>query len=161
MTTARSGAGAAVLDGKIYVVGGRDSTTQLATVEVSNPATKAWSQAPPMITARETAGVAALGGKLYVAGGSKFDFDEGGALSSVEVFDPQTNAWTALAPMSTPRSLFAMAAVQGKIYAAGGYGTGGYSNDVATVEAFDPHQNRLEAAAPMATARKSMAWAAI
>ena len=76
----------------------------------------------------------------------------------MEVFDPQTNAWTALAPMSTPRSLFAMAAVQGKICAAGGYGG---THTLATAEAFDPHQNRWEAVSPMATRREAVAWAAI
>ena len=77
----------------------------------------------------------------------------------MEVFDPQTNAWTALAPMSTPRSLFAMAAVQGRIYAAGGYA--GTYGALATAEAFDPHQNRWEAVSPMATRRQAVAWAAI
>ena len=92
-----------------------------------------------------------------MAGGFKFDFDEGGALSSVEVFDPQTNAWTALAPMSTGRASFAMAAVQGKLYVAGGYN----GSTLATAEAFDPQQNRWEAVAPMAQGRHSFAAAAI
>ena len=74
-----------------------------------------------------------------------------------EVFDPQTNAWTALAPMSTARDVFAMAAVQGKLYAAGGYD----GSALATAEAFDPQQNRWEAVAPMAAARHSGAVAAL
>jgi kelch-like protein 17 (actinfilin) len=100
-------------------------------------------------------GVAALGGKLYAVGG----YDGTTPLSSVEVFDPQTNAWTALAPMSTRRILFAMAAVQGKLYAAGGFD--GNNTTVgaalATAEAYDPQQNRWELVAPMATARHSCA----
>ena len=71
-------------------------------------------------------------------------------LSSVEVFDPQTNAWTALAPTSTVRDGAAMAAVQGKLYVAGGFAAG---STIATAEAFDPQQNRWEAVAPMAQAR--------
>ena len=75
-----------------------------------------------------------------------------------EVFDPQTNAWTALAPMSTARDGAAMAAVQGKLYAAGGWdGT----NALATAEVFDPQQNHWEAVAPMAQVRHSCGAGAI
>ena len=62
--------------------------------------------------------MAALEGKLYAAGG----YDGTHSLSSVEVFDPQTNAWTELAPMSTTRKEFGLVAAQGQLYAAGGYG---------------------------------------
>ena len=87
----------------------------------------------------------------------KFHFHQS-APSSTEVFEPQTNAWTPLAPMSTARSLFAMAAVQGKLYAVGGYdGT----STLASAEAFDPQQNRWEAVAPMATGRELSGVAAL
>ena len=76
----------------------------------------------------------------------------------MEVFDPQTNAWKALAPMNTGRSGVAMAAVQGKLYAAGGWdGT----NALATAEVFDPQQNHWEAVAPMAQVRHSCGAGAI
>ena len=71
------------------MVGGdkEDEGPKLDTVEVYDPATNTWSQAPPMSTACGFMGVAALGGKLYAVGGA----DDGhGALSSAEVFDPQT-----------------------------------------------------------------------
>ena len=60
--------------------------------------------------------------------------------------------------MSTARSRFAMAAVQGKLYAAGG--SAAWST-LATAEAYDPQQNRWEAVAPMAQARHSFGAAAI
>ena len=52
----------------------------------------------------------------------------------------------------------AMAAVQGKLYTAGGYLVGAA---LATAEAFDPQQNRWEAVAPMATAGHNLAAATI
>ena len=61
--------------------------------------------------------------------------------------------------MSKSRSSFAMAAVQGKLYAAGGYA--GSNNSLATAEAYDPQQNRWEAVAPMAQARHSFGAVAI
>ena len=97
---------------------------------------------------------------IYAAGGND---GNGYTLSSVEVFDPQTNAWTPLAPMSTARSAFAMAAVQRKLYAVGGFDgpPTSASAALATAEAYDPQQNRWEAVAPMAQARHSSAVAAI
>ena len=47
--------------------------------------------------------------------------DGGGFLSSVERYDPATNAWGAVAPMGTARAAPAMAVVlEGKLYAVGG-----------------------------------------
>ena len=80
------------------------------------------------------------------------------APSSTEVFDPQTNAWTPLAPMSTGRDSFAMAVVQGKLYVAGGYDE---TNLMATAEAYDPQQNRWETVANMERARNCWAGCAI
>ena len=48
-----------------------------------------------MVTARNTHGVAMLDGKLYAVGG----YDDVGWLSSVDRYDPATNAWEAVAPM--------------------------------------------------------------
>ena len=46
--------------------------------------------------------------------------DGGGFLSSVERYDPATNAWEAVAPMVVERFAHAMAALDGKLYAVGG-----------------------------------------
>ena len=53
-----------------------------------------------MSTPRKHPGVAVLGGKLYATGG----YDGTHNLSSAEVFDPQANAWTPVAAMSTART---------------------------------------------------------
>ena len=87
----------------------------------------------------------------------KFHFHQS-APSSTEVFDPQTNAWTPLAPMSTGRDSFAMAVVQGELYVAGGYDE---TNLMATAEAHDPQQNRWETVANMERARNCCAGCAI
>ena len=54
----------------------------------------------PMVAARNSHAVAALGGKLYAVGGLN---DDDGYLSSVERYDPATNAWEAAAPLTTAR----------------------------------------------------------
>ena len=93
--------------------------------------------------------MATLGGKIYAVGGVD---DDGNLLSSVEAFDPQTNSWAAVAPMSTARSCFSFAVVSGKLYAVGGEDAD-YTT-VASVGAYDPQHDRWEAVAPMAEARR-------
>uniref|UniRef100_A0A8D2NRX0 Kelch repeat protein n=1 Tax=Zosterops lateralis melanops TaxID=1220523 RepID=A0A8D2NRX0_ZOSLA len=56
--------GVAVIDDKLFVIGGRDGLKTLNTVECYNPKTKAWTVLPPIMSiARSTVGVAALNGK--------------------------------------------------------------------------------------------------
>ena len=54
-----------------------------------------------MATDRSHLAVVVLDGKLYAVGGQDVGFN---ALSSVERYDPGTNAWEAVAPIATARS---------------------------------------------------------
>ena len=56
-------------------------------------------------------------------------------LDTAEVYDPQTDGWQPLAKMSTARYGLGLAAVDGKIYAIGGYDGGSVLD---SVEAYDP-----------------------
>ena len=55
--------------------------------------------------------------KLYVVGGS----DGQQSLSSVEIYDITTNAWSLGPSLSTPRANVAVALVQDKLFAVGGF----------------------------------------
>src|SRR5262249_58194150 len=70
MKSARGAAGAAVIDGKIHVIGGRglDGVT-IGAHEVFDPATGTWREAAPLPTPRDHMVVIAAGGKLHVIGG--------------------------------------------------------------------------------------------
>ena len=53
MSTARSGSGVAVLNGRLYVVGGHDGLNNfLSFVQILDPATGAWQEGPQMSEAR-------------------------------------------------------------------------------------------------------------
>ena len=52
MNTPRSTVGVAVLDHKLYAVGGRDGSSCLNSVEVFDPHTNKWSSAAPMVKRR-------------------------------------------------------------------------------------------------------------
>ena len=100
-----------------------------------------------MAEARSRLAVALLDGKLYAAGGRGHD----GRISSVERYDPVTNAWEAVAPMTTVRMTLAAAALDGKLYAVGGHNG---ASSLSSVERYDPTTNVWEAVvAPMAPVR--------
>ena len=72
-------------------------------------------------------------------------------LTSVERYDPATNAWEAVAPMATARCTFAVAVLDGKLYAVGGYNLD--DGNLSSVERYDPALDVWEAVAPMAVRR--------
>mmetsp|Transcript_28158 Transcript_28158/g.77741 ORF Transcript_28158/g.77741 Transcript_28158/m.77741 type:complete len:412 (-) Transcript_28158:42-1277(-) len=90
--------------------------------------------------------------KIYIIGGAAANQ----ALDVVERFDPEGSKWTTLAPMPTPRSDLAAAAVGGKLYAIGGYD----GRTLSAVELFDPRTNAWEPLAPMPTSRSDFVAAA-
>ena len=111
MAAARYEPAAAVLDGKLYVAGGLGAGyTHLTSVERYDPALDAWEAVAPLTLARLGAGAAALEGKLYAVGGrgeedeDAWEEDAWEALSSLERYDPATNAWEVAAPLTTARS---------------------------------------------------------
>jgi N-acetylneuraminic acid mutarotase len=83
-----------------------------------------------------------------VTGGNHY----GGGLSSVERYDPLTNSWTIVAPMSTARKKHVSAALDGKLYACGGWDES-TRTALTSVERYDPDTDSWETVAPMKTAR--------
>ena len=122
MSTPRFGAGAAVLGGNIFVVGGFDDRNQnLSSVESFDPATGIWTAVPPMSTARWGHGVVSAQGKLFAVGGSRPNDQEGDdRLKSVECFDPSTGVWTNINPMNEAREELGGAVLGDKLFAIGG-----------------------------------------
>jgi len=157
LPTARMGLVAAVLNGKLYAIGGRTdgfSTSAVGTVEVFDPATQAWTTRNPMSQPRHFAAGAALGGTILVAGGER----ETNVLNAVEAYDPLTNAWSLRATLPVARSQLGAAVADGRLHAIGGH-AGVQAQWVGTVEAFDPATGLWSARAPMPTARAHAAVA--
>ena len=80
----------------------------------------------------------------------------GGALSSLERYNPATNAWEAVAPIAA-RSRLSVAVLDGKLYAVGGQNDEEEEDgDIGClVERYDPALEVWEAVAPMGKARLS------
>jgi uncharacterized repeat protein (TIGR01451 family) len=143
----------AVLDGKIYVIGGRSGYySYLTSVEVYDPATDTWTYCSNIPTYRYGLAAASFDGKIYAIGGYN-----GGFLSTVEEYDPITNTWTNRTSMNTARRNMAVAALNGKIYAIGGYN----GNDLSTIEEYDPLSDAWKELASLPTSRDSLAVAAL
>jgi len=120
MPTARSGGAAGVIDGKIYVVGGRPPGG--ADFAVYDPAADRWTVLPDMPTQRNHLAADAIGGKLYVAGG-RFGGGVGSEMTGIlEVYDPATNTWERRASMPTTRGGVNGVAANGCLYTFGGEG---------------------------------------
>ena len=103
MPIPRTEVGVAVIDGKLYVVGGRDFNYALSSaVAAYDPATDAWTTLAPLPEAVSTSNVAVLNGLLYVVGGFTNTGQGGccaGIVATVRSYDPKTNAWTTRAPL--------------------------------------------------------------
>lgn len=144
--TARNSAAAAVVDGRIYVAGGRQVVTlpngnriqrNVPDLEVYDPATDTWESRAPMPQAQGGLAAAALDGRLYVFGGEQWTPKQK-VFGNAWVYDPNTDRWHGLPPLPTPRHGLAAAAAAGRIFVIGGATTAGGGGAVGIVEALRP-----------------------
>ncbi|OGS33832.1 MAG: hypothetical protein A2293_10090, partial [Elusimicrobia bacterium RIFOXYB2_FULL_49_7] len=151
MPTARWGLSAAVVNGKIYAIGGYETNK----VEEYDPNTNSWTTKANMPTQRRGIGVAVVNNKIYAIGGA---IGSGIETNKVEEYDPSNNTWTTKADMPTPRMMFAVGVIDNKIYAIGG----SYNIIVSSaVEVYDPQNNVWERKSNMAAARYDCKFAEI
>lgn len=170
---ARGAANAAVVNGKIHLIGGATLPPELkdpnfhpsrnvsvATHEVYDPASNSWSRRADLPTPRNHAAVGVVDGRIYMIGGRAGSVFIPNALNVdiVEEYNPATDLWTLRAPMPTPRSAGAWGVHNGRVFVAGGeirhrdiWGT------YTTVEAFDPKSNSWARLPPMPLPRHGLA----
>ncbi|KAJ7993641.1 hypothetical protein DPEC_G00256760 [Dallia pectoralis] len=117
MPSRRCGAVAAVLAGRLYVIGGSDGVTAKNTVERYNSLDGTWEMCPAMLTPRENAGGCVYMGRLFVAGGRD---DLNLELSTVEKFDPDTQRWSPVKRMRSKRNEMSLIVFNGSLLAVGG-----------------------------------------
>ena len=115
--TERQEVAAAVVGGKIYVVGGLVSNGATAAVEIYDPASDSWTAGPPLPLALHHAMAAEQGGRLFVMGG--FALSRGGAAVR-DVFILEDGRWRDGPPLRRARGAGAAANVGGRIVVVGG-----------------------------------------
>jgi len=120
MPTARGGLGVAVVDGKIYAIGGFNGSF-LGTNEMYDPATDTWETKTPMPTPRSSFAIAVYQNKIFVIGGTKGIMDDTGVN---EVYDTLADTWETKNGMSVTRKSLCANVVNDKIYLISGVQTG-------------------------------------
>lgn len=131
----------------VYSLNGANATGQLVpNVETVNTLNGSAGPNYANATPASAAGVAVLNNLLYAFGGQ---LANGTYTNAMRRYNPATNTWTTLAPMPEAKTTYG-AAVNGKIYAVGGYN--GLVNS-ARIDAYDPATNTWQAVGTLSTLR--------
>ena len=149
LPTARRAHAAAVINGKIHLVGGAHrklfKLVNTDAHEVYDPTTDSWETLPPLPTPRDHLTVTEANGKLFVIGG-RIDVNYHNNLNSNESYDPKTKKWTQHTPLTTTRSGITSQFLNGWIHAFGGEpGEGTFVEN----EGYNPATNKSKTFKPM------------
>lgn len=158
MPTGRDSFAAAELNGRIYAVGGRNSSyNNLASMDVYDVASNTWDTTKQAMSApRQLHALVAHEGRLYAIGGH----NGGLSLSLVEEYDPVLDAWSSKQSMPTARHCLAAVSMNGRIYAIGGTNSDETVN-YDTIEEYNPASNSWRTLNPMPVTRKWPAAAVV
>jgi N-acetylneuraminic acid mutarotase len=143
----RGGHAAAVLDGRIHIIGGGNSRSTLANHSEYDPATNRWTERAPLSRSKGSPAAVAYNGKLYSIGGRSGPGDFG----DVEIYDPSTDSWTPGTPIE-PRGTAGAASYCGTIYVFGGESQAKKST-LDEVLRLNPSTSQWDRATPMRRAR--------
>ena len=171
LPVARAETISAVVNDKIYLIGGRVRATEDARLfndhidsvrnEVFDPITKRWSSLANAPTPRNSAASAVIDGKIYVVGGRKFSKNDDGTarqvnMPNLEVYDPKLNRWQTRSPMPQARGGLAATSHLGKLYVFGGEQWVPEQKVFAESWAYDPTTDVWEALPPLPTPRHGL-----
>jgi Kelch motif len=149
MRLARADLGVAVVNGKIYAIGGSNNLTAYGLNEEYVPAADTWLYRAPIPTPRSDFGIAVYQNRIYCIGG-KTNGDNGLADTNVnEMYDPASESWVQKAPMPTALGSVQANVVGGEIYLVGGAKAG---VPVGTVEVYSPQNDSWTSIARLPTA---------
>jgi N-acetylneuraminic acid mutarotase len=148
----RGASAAAVVDGKIIVVGGVGLNGHIDSIAIYDPASDTWKHGPPIPTLRDHLTAGAVGGVVYaIAGRRDKNYD------MVEAYDVTKNQWTTRAKMPSTRGGLGSAVLNGQIYTYGGENPGVFPNQ----ERYDPATNAWAVLPPLPTPRHGLGVTAL
>jgi len=138
LPTPRNSAAGAVVNGVLYVIGGRTvSDGNKNVVEVYDPLSDRWATARPMPKAQAGLAAAVLNGHIYVFGGEYFSAASGGVYAESWEYNPDTDEWRAVAAMPRPRHGHGAVPIDNAIYVMGGASSPGGVNTSAALDKFE------------------------
>jgi N-acetylneuraminic acid mutarotase len=154
MPTARQEIAVAELNGRVFVIGGFGSGSEVVpTVEVYDPATDRWETRAPLPAPTHHAAAAVVDGRLFVVGGYSGGRVSWTALRTVYEYDEARNSWSTRAALRQARGGLAVVALGGRLHAVGGSG----DSASAAHEVYEPTPDRWTDAPPLPTARDHLA----
>ncbi|KAK9810368.1 hypothetical protein WJX72_009543 [[Myrmecia] bisecta] len=169
MPEPRTSASAAIVDGLLYVTGGYNNVDDpqvgpAATTLVYNISSDTWTTSKSQLnTPRSDHCMVALAGKIYLAGGYSTNYTQ--TLSTAEVYDPNTDSWSPITDMPTPRGDLLCEALNGEVVMVGGFydPTGQFlvNSFRPEVEAYKPSRATWRQLAPVPNARGDFALVAM
>jgi N-acetylneuraminic acid mutarotase len=119
MPQGRAAGGAAIVDGKLYVVGGVAPAGLAENAFVLDLQTGAWSSIPGP-TPREHLAAIAAGGRVYVLAGRLGGVDSN--VATFEAYTPASGRWDTLPSIPEPRGGAGLALADGLLVSVGGEG---------------------------------------
>src|SRR5688500_8695540 len=137
MPTSRGAGTAVVLNGQIYVAGGRPPHG--SDFAVYHPASDSWQMLPNLPSQRNHLTGAAITGRIHIVGGRLGHGLSLQMTTAHEVFDPGTQTWTTAAPMLRARSGMNGVMARGCFHVWGGEGPSGMFADH---DYYDPRTNQ-------------------
>ncbi len=160
MPTARGFTSGAVVDGKIYVIGGFPTHTSVTQVnEMYDPATDEWTKMEDMPEGRCAHAACTYNRKIYIFGGVRSN-PYGKATNTIYVYDPKTNSWTQKANMPYENAFYGIAVINDTIYLTGGMKDYA-SPPVSSLWAYTPLTDSWTEKTPMPTARGMLSTSAV
>jgi hypothetical protein len=130
MPTGRHHTAAAVVDGKLYVAGGRQvGELSLDAFEVYDPETERWSSLAPIPHGVGAPGLSAVDGRLVLTGGGDdTNWREGGGWTTGAAYeyDPEADRWERLPDLRTARHGHVSATLGDRVYVFRGAPCAGY-----------------------------------
>jgi N-acetylneuraminic acid mutarotase len=149
MSVARQGVATAVVNGKLYAIGGNG----LSSVEIYDPQTGQWAAGPALPSEVSHGTAITLGGKILLVGGNN---SANQPINQVLELDPATNEWNQKAPMPMARHAVKLIHLDDMVWAIGGYDG---STQLDKVEIYDVANNSWTTSPSLSTPRNwSSAW---
>jgi len=170
LPAARGGGALELLGRELHFFGGSDSNRTdrgehwALNLDTLGTASAVWNQRASLPNPRNHLGDATLSGKLYAIGGQRGQDANAVYQNTVHVYNPATNAWTAVESLPRGRSHIGAATfvMNGRIIVAGGeiaHGSGGTVSDVTaykpSADPSNPAADSWTSLTPLPAARNS------
>nr|ACS83711.1 Kelch-like ECH-associated protein 1 [uncultured bacterium AOCefta2] len=136
MPHGRTNASAAVVNGKIYVMGGIEGSPRANYNEVYDPVANTWTSKAPMNVATYGHSAIGVGQRIYIMGGNPSTAVDYFPWPETRAYDTVSNTWQIGPPMISYHEQHAMMSIGGKVYVVGGLDESGTPGTI--VEWWDP-----------------------